>query len=148
MFHDWGEKGLCCIGDLYIENQSAQFPLLQSKYHLPHTHSYHYFRVRHFVWECIPELTIRQTVTFFYDPLVSQPDSKHLTSCFVTAFIAPLNARHLREVWAKELVFKCQMTCEMKVWPIQRAALSVPNTDELNLSLTQTEVWQHTEQDI
>lgn len=53
-FSLWFAKGLRGIGDLYVDNSSASFQQLSSKYDIPHSSFFRYVQSRHFVRENIP----------------------------------------------------------------------------------------------
>ncbi len=96
-------KGLYCIGDLYIEGQFASFSQLKSKFTLLQSHFFCYLQIRNYVKKNIPQFITKPENHIIHDLLSSHPETRHLVSCFVSAFATSVCTKHLKAVWSTEL---------------------------------------------
>uniref|UniRef100_A0AAQ5XLH4 Reverse transcriptase domain-containing protein n=1 Tax=Amphiprion ocellaris TaxID=80972 RepID=A0AAQ5XLH4_AMPOC len=104
-YHDWREKGLISILDLYVDGKFASFNQLKEKYSLPQSHFFRYLQVRHYVQSEIKRdqnLPIEHEI---YQILRSPPDSKHLISKIICLFDDCISVRteKTRDTWKEEL---------------------------------------------
>lgn len=85
-FSGWRKKGLCCIGDLYIEDQFASFLQLKNTFVLPQSHFSRYLQIRNYVKKNIPHFINKPENHIIHELLSSNPEARHLVSRFVHAF--------------------------------------------------------------
>ena len=104
-YHDWGEKGLVSINDLYIDSKFASFSQLKEKYNLSHSHFFRYLQVRHYTQSKIENFKNLPIEHDIYRVLKSPPDSRHLVSKIVHLFDDRIVAHTVgtRDAWREEL---------------------------------------------
>lgn len=103
-YHDWRDKGLVYIKDMYIDNKFSSFGQLKEKYNLPHSHFYRYLQVRHYIQTKFKDFATLHSEHGIYEILNSQPDSRHLITKIVQLFgdSIVVHTVEIRQAWEKE----------------------------------------------
>lgn len=103
--HEWRERGLVSVGDLYIDGKFASFSQLKGKFNLSHSHFFRYLQVRHYIqsnFENFNSLPIEHEI---FHILTGPSDSKHLISKIVHLFDECIIAHtvKIRDAWKEDL---------------------------------------------
>lgn len=83
-YHDWREKGLVSIKDMYTSDKLASFSQFKGKYSLLHSHLFRYLQVRHYIQWKIENFDTLLLEHGIYDILKSPSDSRHLITKLYT----------------------------------------------------------------
>ena len=103
-FLDWREKGLNCIGDLYIEGIFASFVQLKGKYDLPQRDFFRYLQIRSYVRKHIPDFETARPDKLD-GSLKQAAETSHIISYLYDSLhnMVPVSTDSIKAKWETEL---------------------------------------------
>lgn len=105
VFSQWQQSGLVKFNDLFIDDVSAPFSTLSSKYNLPRSHLFRYFQVHHLIQNHCPTHPSISPSTGFYAVLNIPLHLKGVISDVYNTLISVknINLDKIQAEWTKYL---------------------------------------------
>ncbi len=134
-FKTWHDKGIISIKDLYIDRVFSSYADLSSKFHLPSSHLFHFFRIRDFVKNNFPHFPNRPPETLIDTLLAVDPKRKKCISVLYNSLCSstPQPFNLIRSAWENEL----SMELTDQQWT---AALILVHTSSIRHGLIQCKI--------